>query len=434
MASDIDVLILEVDSAGSDCDLAVGMRLGDYETVEQIGAGATSKVFRARHIKDGGEVAIKMLELTPSTKHAHLQRLAREMTVSQRVAHPNVVCIYEVRVVPAKCAYLVMELVRGKTLADILQEEGPLSVKRAANILHQTSIGLAAAHDLGFIHRDLKPSNLMVFDDGGVERVKILDFGIVASTKEPPPDEPLTEEHSILGTPMYMAPEQLESSTVGPAADIYALGGILYHMLAGRQPFSGTFREILAQQMLASPDPLPDFAGLGPICMQMLKKSPAARPASARDIAGLSALILADLRPQVVPYPSDQCAPGQCPTGQDAAEVEVNQDTVATEIGPTVAELTRAETDEMMALERAAGIRTNPRFVPHLAPVKNAVSKVVNWPLRISIPLVTAVAFAGGACAARELLEPPRAPAESYQITTMEPTGTASKIAEISRR
>lgn len=363
MGEESDILIVDLDSAD---DSKVGSRLGDYELLEKIGSGATCNVYRARHVTEGSEVAIKILELTPNTRRTHVQRMRREAAVSSRVDHPNLVRVYEFQREPAKCAYLVMELVRGKTLHELLCEEGPFNTARAARVIRETAAGLVAAHGAGYVHRDLKPGNLMLHDKDGVEHAKILDFGIVGAAKEPG-DTVLTEEHSILGTPTYMAPEQLESPNVGPAADLYALGGILYHMLAGRPPFSGSFREIVAQQMVATPDPLPYADGLGPLAHWLLEKAPEKRPESAAQVVQLADTIIADI----------------------AAKKN---------IGPLALEVPATPLPKDVQLADWSTLDS------WTGPIRKGFSRVIHWPLRITIPLVSIVAVAGGAFAARQFL------------------------------
>src|SRR5262249_6828284 len=160
-----------------------------------------------------------------------------------RIDHPRIVKIMELGMSP-RGLFLVMELLEGETLRTALCREDRFTPSRAARIARQTAEGLAAAHRKGFVHRDLKPGNMMLVPSGAHEQVKILDLGIVRVQSELP-EEKLTRDDLILGTPTYMAPEQFQTSTVGPSADLYALGVVLYEMLSGSVPFEGSFREIV---------------------------------------------------------------------------------------------------------------------------------------------------------------------------------------------
>jgi serine/threonine-protein kinase len=234
-------------------------------------------VYRALHADLGAEFAIKILHGN-RPDDSYVERLRREAAAGIRIHHPRVVKVMELGM-SARGPFLVMELVRGETLFQVLRREKILSSMRAANIARQVAEGLAAAHRIGYVHRDLKPSNIMVVPGPAGDQVKILDFGIVRIFDGA--CEKLTRDDLILGTPAYMAPEQFHSSHVGPTADLYALGVILFEMLAGKPPFSGTFKEIVAQHMMVAPEPLPDSAGLEELADWLLEKKQEERPQNA---------------------------------------------------------------------------------------------------------------------------------------------------------
>ena len=153
---------------------------------------------------------------------------------------------------------------------------------RAARIALGIARGLAAAHDRGFVHRDLKPANVMLLPDDGA---KILDFGLTG-LMEGSGLTRLTRQDQLLGTPSYMAPEQITSAaSAGVPADLYALGAVLYAMLAGRPPFEGSGREVLGQHLRDPPPPLPHDGRLERLAMRLLAKPPEARPGSATEVA-----------------------------------------------------------------------------------------------------------------------------------------------------
>lgn len=239
-------------------------------------------MYRALHADLGTEFAIKVLHHNHTPDDLYIERLRREAAAGIRIAHPRIVKVMELGM-SARGPFLVMELVRGETLFHVLRQEGPMSPTRAANIARQIAEGLAAAHKLGYVHRDLKPSNIMLVQGPAGEQVKILDFGIVR-IHEGAVEKQLTRDDLILGTPAYMSPEQFHSSQVGPQADLYALGIILFEMLAAKAPFSGTFREIIAQHMMVAPDPLPESQGLEELTDWLLEKKAENRPANANAV------------------------------------------------------------------------------------------------------------------------------------------------------
>jgi eukaryotic-like serine/threonine-protein kinase len=262
-------------------DPNLGTRLSAYVLLEQLGSGGTSTVYRASHVDLGIEFAVKVLHHDHARDVLFIERLRREAAVGIRINHPRIVKVLELGMSP-RGPFLVMELLRGRTLYEVLKEQGALPPARAARILRQAAEGLAAAHRAGFIHRDLKPGNLMLVPTATGEEVKILDFGIVRLTDETV--KPLTRDDLVLGTPSFMAPEQFQSSSVGPAADLYALGVILFQMISGRLPFEGSFREVVAQHMITEPPPAPPSEGLEELASWLLEKNPLSRPPDAERV------------------------------------------------------------------------------------------------------------------------------------------------------
>jgi serine/threonine protein kinase len=270
-------------AASVEADVLPGQRLGPWILEERLGEGAMCRVHRARD--DAGQrVAIKLLLPSRRRDPAHAERLRREASVSMSLGHPNIVRVLEHGVASPLGPYLVMELVDGPTLEGGLAREAPLAPARAARIIREIALGLGAAHHAGFVHRDLKPANLMLSLEGGEERVKILDFGLVGAASPRSLGARLTEDDLVIGTPSYMAPEQLGRARITQAADLYALGALLHHALSGAPPFVGSFKEIVAQHLVAEPAPLPHAEGLEHLARALLAKSPSARPASADEV------------------------------------------------------------------------------------------------------------------------------------------------------
>jgi serine/threonine-protein kinase len=227
--------------------------------------------------------------------------------------------------------YMVMEYVHGRPLDALIAAEGPLDGMRAAAIARQMAAGLAHAHARGLVHRDVKPANVIVVahDDG--ELVKILDFGL-ASVLRPEEGAALTVEGTTLGTPRYMAPEQIGCSKVGPAADLYALGVTMYEMLAGRPPFEGAS---FAEKMQEGPPPLATKSGLERLVWSLLAPRPEDRPASGRDVVAAIDEVLAQrgvsmLPGSVVPRSSGRPLPAKVvqPKALAVADVRGDGDTL----------------------------------------------------------------------------------------------------------
>jgi eukaryotic-like serine/threonine-protein kinase len=216
---------------------------GRYAIVRFIGAGGASEVYEA---KDGGlgvNVALKVLNPLLAQNAVQLERFRREIQSARKVTHRNVCRIFDLgveQVGNSKRFFLTMELLGGSTLADALAAGRRYSPADALPIVTQVAAGLQAAHDAGIVHRDLKPGNILLVpassesgQDGGGARAAITDFGLAVSDEQ----TRLTRSDELVGTPDYMAPEQSEPGALTPAADVYALGLIIYEMLTGRLPF-----------------------------------------------------------------------------------------------------------------------------------------------------------------------------------------------------
>ena len=266
-------------------DPLIGRRLGGYRLLERLGDGTMGRVYRATHIVHGGEYAVKVIHAELAADPSLVRRLKRESEVVRTLRHPNVVSLLDSASFAVGCHYLVMELLRGKSLAQVISAEAPLEISRAARIARQIADGLQEAHRLGFVHRDLKPDNIMIVEENGEEVAKILDFGLAADNREGGDSTQITLVGNLLGTPTYIAPEQIFHSGVTFAADLYALGVILYEMIAGRPPFQGTTVQILSQHNAAPPPPLPPCGGLETYVMRLLEKKPERRPTSAGEVA-----------------------------------------------------------------------------------------------------------------------------------------------------
>jgi serine/threonine-protein kinase len=264
----------------------IGRMLGAYRLEAVIGRGAYAEVYRAIEPSTGRSAAIKILNPSFAKNPRAAERLRREAQILSGLSHPNLVSIGAFDVAEDGVPFLVMELLEGRTLLQVLAE-GSIPAARAARLAAGIARGLAVAHGAGLVHRDLKPANLMIVRGvGGEEQVKILDFGIArALVAQEGVEAPLTLPGDLIGTPLYMAPEQiLRPGSAGPAADLYALGGVLFHMLSGAPPFRGTVEAVLEQQMNHPAPPLAPALGLEHLVAELLHKDPTKRLGPAEDV------------------------------------------------------------------------------------------------------------------------------------------------------
>jgi serine/threonine protein kinase len=252
---------------------------GRYELGEQLGEGGVGIVWRATDTLLGREVAIKEVELPPAVRdkqRAVLRaRIIREARAAARLSHPGAVTLFDV-VQDGGQDYIVMELIDAPTLDQLVAEEGPLEPRHAAMIGLRLLATLEAAHRAGIVHRDVKPSNVLVRDDG---TTKLTDFGTASVTGDPE----LTVTGLVVGSPAFMAPEQIKGLEIGPATDLWALGATLYFAVEGEPPFKSTrtYFEVLNAIVNDPPRPGEHLGRLAPVVDRLLTKEPEARPSSA---------------------------------------------------------------------------------------------------------------------------------------------------------
>jgi len=231
---------------------------GKYAVQRLIGKGGMAAVVAARQVALGGDVAIKILHPRLANDEEGSERFFREARATARIRSEHVVRVLDVGTTEGGLPYIVMELLHGRDLGQLL-DSGALSVHHAVDFVLQASEALAEAHALGIVHRDLKPSNLWLSQrPDGTPFVKVLDFGISKLSAEVENDPKLTETQSVFGSPMYMSPEQIRSAKrVDPRTDVWALGVVLYELLAGRLPFEAdTAASALASITADDPAPL----------------------------------------------------------------------------------------------------------------------------------------------------------------------------------
>ena len=275
-------------------DPLVGHTLDEkYHLEARLGVGGMGTVYRARHLLIDRPVAVKVLNSRFVEDEAARTRFRREARAAGRLQHTNAVTVTDFGESQDGYVYLVMELLEGRTLRDVLAKEAPLDVARSVALMLQVSAAVAAAHEAGIIHRDLKPANIFVVQRADVPAVvKVLDFGIAKLAAELLDEEDaqaLTQVGAMIGTPRYMSPEQCDGVDLTPAADVYSLGCILYEMLTGTVPFSGSTPLAIAMKQTSEIPRSPrEFVpsippALEQVVLHTLEKQPEKRPANAAE-------------------------------------------------------------------------------------------------------------------------------------------------------
>jgi len=256
-----------------------------YRLAERLGEGGMSVVWLAHDEVLDRAVAVKALAGEFAADPDWRRRIRLEARAAARLSHPNVTNVYDYGETADHHPFVVMELLRGPTLAQRL-ESGPLSPAATIRICAEVAAGLAAAHAVQLVHRDVKPANVVLT----VDAAKLVDFGIVGFAGDPGDPDPAAP---VLGTPAYLAPERLRSDQVTPASDVYAFGLLLYRSLTGRLPWSNeTVTQIVLAHVTVEPAPLPELVGVPvavrELCLRCLAKEPADRPDAAAVASALA--------------------------------------------------------------------------------------------------------------------------------------------------
>src|ERR1700683_5251600 len=278
--------------------LIPGSKLGPYEILSPLGAGGMGEVYRARDLRLGREVALKVLPESFSRDADRLRRFEQEARAVAALNHPNILAIHDIGEQDGS-PFIVSEVLEGSSLRAELQH-GPLPPRKASDYAAQIAQGLAAAHDKSIIHRDLKPENVFITRDG---RAKILDFGVaklapVRGAKDQSANSDgltltssPTEAGMVMGTAGYMAPEQVRGAAIDSRTDIFAFGVVLYEMVSGKRAFRrDTAAETMTAILKEDPPEISEMAhpvppGLERIVRRCLEKQPEQRFQSAKDLA-----------------------------------------------------------------------------------------------------------------------------------------------------
>jgi eukaryotic-like serine/threonine-protein kinase len=307
----------------------IGVVVGSYKIVSQLGQGGMGVVYVAEHTRLGHTVVVKMLLPELSENKDVVDRFFNEAKAATRIKHPGIVQVFDFGVHEASgAAFIVMEMLDGESLNTRLRR-GALGVPASIVIARQVASALGAAHKIGIIHRDLKPDNLFMVPDPDVpekERVKVLDFGIakLASTQS----SRQTRTGEVFGTPLYMSPEQCQNAAqVDARSDIYALGCILFEMLTGRAPFvGGSLAQLITAHMFQAPTRPSDHhsgipTALDSVVLRALAKSPDERQASMAELAAELEAATANVRKPAAGELAATAAPHAAPAPAPLAQV-----------------------------------------------------------------------------------------------------------------
>ncbi len=311
--------------------------VGKYRLEEELGSGNFGRVYRATHLGFQQPVAIKVLHTSVDDSSESLARFQQEGVSTFRLQHPNVVAVLDFCTMEGGQAFLVMELLEGRSLEVELKGAPKLSPERCGEIILPMCEALADAHSLGIIHRDIKPANIFLQRSRRGEVVKILDFGIAKLVGDAAMEKQLTLDKGVLGTPAFMAPERISGEDYDGRSDVYSLGVLLYQMLSGRLPFPAEGKEAIAVAMMhltREPELLRDIEpsvspALGAVVMETLRKKPDERPTAAE----LGQKLKQALQAQSEPQPSPQQAvspPAESPSPSRPSPAQARQAAPAT--------------------------------------------------------------------------------------------------------
>jgi serine/threonine-protein kinase len=413
-----------------DGELQTGTELGDWRIERRIGQGGMGTVYAAVHRMIGKRAAIKVVRGELCRSPLTAERFLQEARVVNQIGHPNIVDIFHIGRLDDGRPYLVMELLRGHTLADHLFE-GRMSPREAIDVLLQTVAAVMAAHDHGVLHRDLKPDNIFLADGaGGRTVVKIVDWGIAKLVDTMPVAVGMTTTGVMLGTPQYVSPEQARGKKLDARTDIYSLGAIAYEMFLESPPFvADNVADVIAMHLREAPptpsDVWPDVpASLERLMLAMLEKDPDIRP-SLTEVALTLELVRDDLQARVAPVTRRRMAVGSLPPHASPL-------TGALDV-PMVARASASATPSHLMIQPDLSGDMPKIAEPYEDEPANDPPRAARWPWAVAAALVGAaviaaiVVLAGGraAPAAIQASEPRHAAAPATKTPAPAPAATA---------
>jgi len=279
----------------ADTNKILGQKINDrYEVLELIGKGGSGQVFKALDTQSDQTVALKILKDISTENSESVIRFEKEVAVSAKLTNPHTVKVFDFGKTREGFLVISMEFLEGRPLRELIQNEAPLSPRRAVSIVVQALEALAEAQKVGIVHRDLKPDNIFILDgEDGEDLVKVLDFGIAKFLLDDTVGDTLSRDGFVFGTPLYISPEQALGWQVTPASDIYSLGVVFFEMLAGYPPFNAETPIGLGMKHIYEPPPLDRlrvteeaYIGIKQILAAMLEKRPEKRLDDAEAIIG----------------------------------------------------------------------------------------------------------------------------------------------------
>ncbi len=229
-----------------------------YRLLSKLGQGGMGAVYKGEHVKMRRLTAIKILTSELANNQEFITRFQREAEMASQIVHPNAVAIYDFGEAEDGLIYLAMEFADGKPLSTVIRQQGPMPLERVVNITRQAADALNAAHQLGIVHRDFKPDNMILCDKpGSPDWVEVVDFGIAKRAVTDSREPGLTQVGYVLGTPLYMSPEQVAGEPLDARSDLYSLVLVTYQMLTGELPFDGSSTQSqMVKRLLEPPKPL----------------------------------------------------------------------------------------------------------------------------------------------------------------------------------
>jgi serine/threonine-protein kinase len=356
---------------------------GKYRIEERLNEGGMGTVYRATHVLMEKTVAIKVLRPSLAADEKIVARFSREARAASRISHPNALSVTDFGEDENGIVFLVMEFLSGRTLKQVIRDDGPLPLPRVVEIVRQVGDALHAAHQQGVVHRDLKSDNIMLVDTMAADHAKVLDFGI-AKINEPDGarDAGLTAPNLVIGTPQYMSPEQCsQEGEIDARSDIYSLGVILYEMFVGHVPFTADSPTMVMMKHLQEPVPsvldersdLP--ASIGRVIARAMAKLPANRYQTVAEL--IEDLTIASGLAQFAPVPAKMASTASTPSVSDDPD-----------------EVTMVRTRQAPPPPPAAAPRRAPVTVPVSGPTTpppGAVAASSFNPLKVIIPSIVAL-------------------------------------------